>query len=263
MSSPNNSTHPVHTLREHITALEAAITLALADPKKDPVHRLRTSTRRIESQIELLSLLPDLPEHAKPAKKAGKHLKKLRRTAGTVRDLDVQRDLLKDLSASGKLRKEARDLRRTLKHHRSSEAAKLTLLLKQDQQKLAPMLEDLLKALKPAETLALSTAQLSRLTLDWYQHNTPVAQTSPGPDSLHAIRKSAKLARYIAESGAPTLAQAFESIQQAGGTWHDFLTLTDIATEHLGPKAALTQAFTHRRETALHEYLASLQNAPA
>ena len=98
--------HPVRTLRELVTSLGAAITLVLADPKPRSIHDLRTGTRRIEAQLELLALLPDLPRHAKPAKKAGKLLRKVRRAAGSVRDLDVQRNIVASKS------REAAELRK-------------------------------------------------------------------------------------------------------------------------------------------------------
>ncbi len=95
MGQTEPSAYPIRTLREHVTALEGAIMLVLVDSKKDSVHRLRTSTRRIEAQLELLSLLPDLPDYRRAAKKVRRPLKELRRAAGLVRDLDVQRGLVR------------------------------------------------------------------------------------------------------------------------------------------------------------------------
>ncbi len=264
--SPTSSAHPIQTLREHATALEAAITLALADPKKDPVHRLRTSTRRIEAQLELLSLIPDLPEHKQAAHKVRKLLKKLRQVAGNVRDLDVQRSLIKDQAnndPSRHLRRDARHLRRTLKDDRSTEAGKLLKLLALDQKKLAPALEKLLGDLEPAVGLTLPSSHLTQLTRQWYRQNTSQIDPGADPDNLHAVRKSAKLARYIAEASDATLAQRFESLQAAGGTWHDLLTLTDIAKVHLGGKSPLTQRFEQQHAEALDRYREALrQQAP-
>ncbi len=84
---------PVRTLREHVTALEAAMMVCLADPRPRAVHRLRTMTRRIEGQLALLAMLPaSLCKQS--AKKLRRILKKFRRAAGEVRDLDVQVDLI-------------------------------------------------------------------------------------------------------------------------------------------------------------------------
>lgn len=255
--------HPVQTLREHVLALEAAITVVLAGPKKEPVHRLRTSTRRIEAQLELLSLLPDLPDHAKPARKVRKLLKKLRRAAGSVRDLDVQRKLVKEqvgAHPSKKLRRDGDDLRRTLKRQRVDEAARLVKLLEIDRQSLAPALEHLLEILRPAENLSLLRSRLAQLTLDWYKGKAPEtdANRDSDPDHLHTIRKSAKLARYIAETGAPKTAQSFESLQQAGGAWHDLLTLSEITERQLGARSPLTRMFAEQQTSALEAYRRAL-----
>ncbi len=89
---------PVQALREHITALEAAITVCLADPGHKPVHKLRTETRRVEALLLLLALVPGLPEHRKEAAALLRALAKLRRAAGTVRDLDVHRKMLEEFA---------------------------------------------------------------------------------------------------------------------------------------------------------------------
>lgn len=262
------SARPLHILREHVTALEAAIALALADPKPEPVHRLRTSTRRIEAQLELLRLLPDLPDHAKSARAVRKLLKKLRRAAGSVRDLDVQRKLLKEQQikakqhtpslASRELRKEAGSLRRKLKRRRSIESRHLLTTLTAEQRKLVPALEHLLEILSSAEDLRLSPTRLSQLTLSWYQRTTPAIDPEGDPDTLHAIRKSAKLARYIAEPAVGKLSSTFEVLQQAGGAWHDLLTLAHISEKHLGLHSPLTQTFIRNRDTALEVYRQAL-----
>ncbi len=89
---------PVQVLREHITALEAAITVCLADPGHKPVHKLRTETRRVEALLLLLALVPGLPEHRKQASALLRALAKLRRAAGEVRDLDVHRKMLEEFA---------------------------------------------------------------------------------------------------------------------------------------------------------------------
>jgi CHAD domain-containing protein len=249
-------THPVLTLRNLVTDLEAAITLTLADPKRKPVHRLRTTTRRIEAQMELLALLPDLPEHAKPAKKARKLLRKLRRAAGLVRDLDVQHDLTQSKS------QEARKLRSLFQQQRGEAAESLLSALHKHQSKLTRTLEALLKTLGPAESLTISATHLSQLTLGWYTNHVPPA-TQRDHRRLHDIRKAAKLARYIAESAnSPAthrLARTFESLQQSGGDWHDWLTLSHIAHRELGSASPLTQSFTDRCEKSLSKYQSELK----
>ncbi len=89
---------PVQVLREHITGLEAAISVCLATPDGKPVHKLRTETRRAEALLLLLALVPGLPEHRKEASALLRSLAKLRRAAGEVRDLDVHRKMLEEFS---------------------------------------------------------------------------------------------------------------------------------------------------------------------
>jgi len=251
--------HPVRTLRDLVTSLEAAITLTLADPKPHSVHRLRTTTRRIEAQLELLALLPDLPPHGKPAKKARKLLRKLRRAAGDVRDLDVQRDLTPSKSH------EAAQLQNLFEHRRDRAAKKLIAALNKHQGKLTRRLEALLKALAPVESLAVPSAHLVQLVLDWYTHTAPPA-AKQDHDQLHGIRKAAKLARYMSESGTSastrSLARTFESLQQSGGNWHDWLTLSTIADHELGTSSPLTRSFTRRCERSLAKYQSHLKSLP-
>lgn len=324
MAAAQPLARPVQTLREAITNLEAAITLTIADPKPRPVHRLRTSTRRIEASLTLLELLPGLPEHGKAARKAAKLLKKLRRAAGVVRDLDVQHDLVSQLenqpqtsqatspesaqetqpATSQKtpvrhLQRDARSLRKTLKHLRNRRAEDLRDTLAKLQSSLAPALEHLLEVLAPADSLTVTAARLTALTRDWYQHHTPApgdALNTGDPDLLHAIRKSAKVARYIAESvpadqdlrnspdaaAAPArtrsrsakspvgssskatgLAAAFEVLQQTGGSWHDLHDLAAIARDHLGKRSPVTRHFEVACQTALELYERRLEHPPA
>jgi len=255
--------HPVRTLRDLVTSLEAAITLALADPKPRPVHHLRTGARRIEAQLELLALLPGLPRHDKPAGKARKRLRKLRRAAGRVRDLDVRHDLIESKSD------EAGRLQSLFKHQRERAAKQLIGTLHKQQAKLTRALEDLLEALAPAESLALPAERLAALALDWYARTAPAAARQ-NHRQLHSTRKAAKLARYIAESAASTstrssartLARTFESLQQSGGEWHDWLTLSDIARHKLGGSSRLAQTFARRCERSLAHYRRHLRSLP-
>jgi CHAD domain-containing protein len=261
MPHPNlmaaSAAHPVRTLRELVTSLEAAITLALADPVPKAVHKVRTTTRRIEAQLALLALLPDLPGHAKPAKKAHKLLRKIRRAAGRVRDLDVQSDLVESKS------KEADRLRSLFKRQRKRAAEELAAAIDKHQGRLTRALEDLLQALSPVESLAVPTACLAQLILDWYARHAP-ATARQNHRQLHDTRKAAKLARYLAESAPSTrtLARTFESLQQSGGNWHDWLTLSNIAQHELGASSPLAEHFSRRCQRSLATYQSHLKSLP-
>jgi CHAD domain-containing protein len=73
-----------------------------ADPGVDPVHDTRTGTRRLQATLE--NLVRETPEGEAgeavrdAAQALMRQLKKIRRAAGTVRDLDVHRKLLEKLT---------------------------------------------------------------------------------------------------------------------------------------------------------------------
>jgi CHAD domain-containing protein len=268
MVSGNTKIEPLKTLREQSTALEASILECLAKPAKRPVHRLRTSTRRIEAQLQLLALLPEVAPHAKPAQKVLRLLKKIRRAAGVVRDIDVQQDLITETTpkkrgsqSADDVRKDARQLQQDLKRWREKHADELVQLLKKQKTDLPLAFKDLLDSLGDADSLAIGEADLTSRVRTWYSENVP----EPAPDlddieHLHDIRKQAKLARYLAES-APTsaakarrLASQFEDLQEAGGEWHDWLLLAEIARTHLGNSAELPKRYAARAQKCLRQF---------
>ena len=268
MARTTSAIEPIKALRDQATALEAAILECLAKPAKRSVHKLRTSTRRIEAQLELLAMLPELPGHQKPRQKLLRLLKKLRRAAGGVRDLDVQRDLVDQATpkkngarSATDVRKDARQLRQDMKDWRDKHAAELVQLLQQDKEDLPIVLKQLFDALDPVKSLAISEADLTSLVRTWYAQTTPV--DPPDPDDiehLHDIRKQAKLARYLAESapdsaaGARRLAMQFENLQEAGGQWHDWLLLSEIARTRLGDSSELPRRMAARAQKSLREF---------
>jgi CHAD domain-containing protein len=263
----STAARPIQTLREQITNLEAAITVCLADPIQKSVHKLRTSIRRIEAQLTLLSLLPGLPPHQKPEKKARRFLKRLRRAAGTIRDFDVQIHLIEE-KTSASTKKASDELTKVLKHQRIQGEADLLHILNKHQAKLTRSLESLLEVLDPAKSQTLLATKLSHLAQDWFARNLPSETMPEDPDQLHAIRKTAKLARYIAETAPKSastprkLAATFESLQQSGGEWHDWLILSAIAHDKLGD-SPLTQAFRSNCKTALVNYRRHIQSFSA
>jgi CHAD domain-containing protein len=268
MASGKTKIEPLKTLREQSTALEASILECLAKPTKRPVHKLRTSTRRIEAQLQLIAMFPEVPPHAKPAQKVLRALKKIRQAAGVVRDIDVQQDLVAETTprkrssqSADAVRKDARQLQQDLKGWRDTHADELVALLKQQKTDLPLDFKDLFDSLGDADSLAVSEADLTSRVRAWYRDNVP----EPAPDlddieHLHDIRKQAKLARYLAESApasatkARRLATQFEDLQEAGGQWHDWLLLAEIAREHLGNSAELPRRYAARAEKCLKQF---------
>ncbi len=271
--------YPVQVLREHITELEAAVALCLADARQKPVHKLRTETRRLGALLLLLTRVPKLPKHHKEAAAFQRALRKLRRAAGDVRDFDVHRSMLKalsgavpDKSGSGEgtsvPKNAAVELRRHMRRERDKAAAALQQLLAHRQVKTTRAAEALLESLRPAQRLAVAGPDLLRdaqavLVQDGFLDRNALGTLSE--EDLHTVRKAAKAARYVAECQPddPALAAAarrFESLQEAGGQWHDALELARAARLHFGKDHVLTRFYRQERDRKLEAYRAALES---
>jgi len=312
---PAEATFPVQVLREHTTALEAAISVCMADPDHKPVHKLRTETRRVEAELLLLSQLPEVPEHRKEADVLLKQLKLLRRAAGEVRDLDVhlkileenfeqdadegsaengagaqvktaqgtasksqnkRRNSAKGSGANGSesgadaaervLQKGVRDLSAHMSKQRDDLASELLKLLKKRQTKAATAAEKVLKVLEPAQDLAVGAEDLLRHARGVLERDGLLARGDVGQlskDELHTVRKAAKAARYLSETlpentAAKEAAAHFESLQEAGGQWHDLVDLSKEARKYLGKSHELAVRLTEERDRRMQAYRAVL-----
>src|SRR5580658_3292585 len=135
---------PVEQLREQARRLEAALSVGVATPTTKAVHNLRSSTRRVEAQLELLATIKGLPPYKAAAKKVHRRLEKLRRVAGKVRDCDVQDKLLKDedhamssaVEAPSDLKSAQDKLHKRITRNRQRREGKLVATLEQQLPKL-------------------------------------------------------------------------------------------------------------------------------
>jgi CHAD domain-containing protein len=280
-------------LEQQVVALDAAMLVAVAATEVGAVHKLRTTTRRVEAQMQLLELMATgdnrmrLPDYAAEAQAVRSRLKKVRRAAGVVRDLDVQTTIIRmdaplksavhKGSPGDTVRRQAKQLRKHLEDAREHEAQKLQLILKAEEHKVAANLRSLEEALKPAKTSTAPPTTLSSHVHHWFAQVTNPLLKRPkkkgeterdslrlaieglDEDALHAVRKAAKLCRYMAESApegsaAHGLAERFESMQEAGGRWHDWLLLEQLAHHFHGKGAELTERYAKHRDSALADY---------
>jgi CHAD domain-containing protein len=212
------------------------------------VHRLRTGSRRLQAMLE--ATLREIPVETleQPAQAWLRQLKHLRRAAGPVRDLDVQRKLLEEWIGKEPPSPEEEQLDTWLKEERKRLAHKMQKQIRKKQRGLAERQAAFLAALA-REPWTRSIRQADTVALDAFLH---AADAMPllDPENLHDFRKAAKKARYIAESGAgKEVATALKRIQDAIGEWHDWLCLSEEAKSALGEDApALTRAFEHEVE---------------
>jgi CHAD domain-containing protein len=252
-------THPIQVLRDHAIALEAAITAAITKPKKPAVHALRIQTRRLEAQLALLTQLSALPADSPEAETLTRRLGKVRRAAGRVRDLDVQREMLKEDPLLPP--KAAAELRASLKLIRKRKAAKLQRALASYLPKVAAAAELMIQSVATANGLTLPDVRLVAAIEKWTNAQTGPAKNpeAMSDDALHTARKAAKTARYMADNtpGSDAVnrtAARYERLQDAGGRWHDWLDLTAASRHHFGAKHPLTVTAAEHCESAKAEY---------
>ena len=243
--------------------------MCLAEPKVRAVHKLRTESRRLEAQIALLKSLKGLPPFRTEAAKALLQIKRVRQAAGLVRDLDVQTEHLQDHANSlraGSLPQSEKDVAladvETMlakrEARRTRDAAKLVAEIQARQGKVSAALEKLNSALKHVAERSLSSTELVALTQRQFERTPALRSRRPSTEDLHTMRKAAKQARYVAENAgaesATAAAKRYESLQELGGAWHDWLELTSSARKELGKKHATAEGFRVLRDHNLKRY---------
>lgn len=233
---------PVTAFLRHSQALKTAMAQCLDDPTAKAVHWLRSSTRRLEATLLLLVATADLPTLPKRSKKFSQSLRRVRRAASKVRDLDAHNELLTDYKATTG----TEDLTKHLEARRSAKVQKLRQKIREDQHAIDSNLDKLEITLASASSLNLSGEILVHLA------TSSLVPTLRGlnpndDDDLHAIRKACKTARYIAEIGSESskaavgLEKRLHNLLKIIGAWHDHLVLRDEAQESLPSDSPLTE----------------------
>jgi CHAD domain-containing protein len=208
--------------------LEQDLVKLSSKPRAENVHRFRTGTRRL--QILLGELSPKLD---RSQKKLLKMLAKIRKRAGKVRDLDVQLAALRALRIPREPRRKTQ-LVNHLIELRSQQEKKLRKAVEEDTvREIRKRLKRASKNFKPEasrDPLAVARGMLERIN----REDAPVTEAL-----LHQYRILSKRTRYAAEFAEESPeAQKFiamlKRMQDVLGDWHDWLTLTQTAGEHLG-----------------------------
>ena len=208
--------------------------LAQADKKLAPerVHLIRTTSRRLEALLETLG-----EESDRKQRKLQKRLKRLRRGAGAVRDIDVQIVALRKLKIGREQERKTR-LMQALNERRTEREQELAeALADKDAQKVRKALHrwaEEISSAKPAEGAA-EKRECDEVATSLRMFATLARKVrSLTPDNLHAYRTRCKRIRYVAEMAGNTpeakrVIEPLKRIQDAVGDWHDWLTLTETA----------------------------------
>ena len=221
-------------------------------------HFFRTSLRRFQAWEEVIH-----PKLDSDQKDAMKFLKKLRKATGKLRDSEVHLGMLDDLDgASGK---EKKKVEKALKRRRKAARSKLESLLSDADLKmhlnhLRLMGEPPLANHQASENPLPAAAQLA---LDEYR--SFVESRAPlSPDNLHSYRLACKGFRYKAELAGDTpqaraLIEAWQSVQDVSGDWHDYLTLSEL-TEEICGDCMLHSLLVGMRDKKYDESVADVQS---
>jgi CHAD domain-containing protein len=235
-------------------AFNAVVAQAAEDADPAAVHRVRTGSRRLQATVEatLREGGPAADGLQRPARAWLRELKRIRRAAGAVRDLDVQRKILEqwvgqqapatDAMEASPLAKQAEQLDAWLKGERKHLAHGMQKQIRKRQHRLAKGQNEFSSAMT---RVPLARAKAPR-SADAVALEDFVRATDAMPllhaENLHDFRKAIKKARYVAEAGAEGqkysgVAKALQRVQDAIGEWHDWLCLGEEAKAALGQDA--------------------------
>ena len=199
-----------------------------SNQEPEPVHRFRTSVRRLQTLLEAF-----VPEPSRKQKKLLKLLGQIRKRAGKVRDLDVQLAALRSLKIPQEPRRKTRLTHNLIELREKHEKQLRKLLTKDDIRDLRKLLKRTLKDIteeSSADPMLVARQMLAQV-------NRPAGALTQ--DVLHQYRVAVKRARFAAELAAQSaeatqfIAQ-MKRLQDAIGDWHDWLTLTQTAESRIG-----------------------------
>lgn len=226
------------------------------DPSPANVHKLRTNARKLEAIYRALSL-----DSQKNERQLMKRLRRIRRRAGKVRDLDVLTGDMATVHMDGESDCQVRILEH-LGGERKKQAGKLQKLTRENRAMLKTRLRKasatLDKALQDAEPDPASRAAAESLRLS-SELELP-KRLNRG--NLHPYRLKLKQLRYVLELG-PNQTKFVEDLGEAKdaiGEWHDWEELIAIANKVLdhGRNCKLTRKL---RETADSKFAHALRVA--
>jgi CHAD domain-containing protein len=212
----------------------------------DTIHDLRVWSRRLQQTIR--ALLPQA--RAQGSRKVIKILRRVRQALGTLRNLDVNTDLVEnrlEKSQSPNLR----EAWEALENHLKANRATLVANARQEVAKhdLVSFIERAQKLLSRVDIDADPTPKLEKAVIaslmDW-DEAYGLASESRSVEHLHGLRIATKRLRYRVELLADTAAASLKpmvkdlkEMQSALGDWHDRSVLLQSIEEFIAQSESL------------------------
>jgi CHAD domain-containing protein len=226
---------PVRKLRKLLKSLPQ-------NPPPEQVHKLRTSTRRLEAVAGALE-----PAAKKETRRLLKLLKPMRKAAGSVRDMDVlTADLLQLQQDSN-----SDSIVRLIEHlatQRNQNAGKLLDTVSDQRKPARRQLKDFAEIIESVAAGKKPVRREVAHTLDSSDGSGSAADSLTGElrlwpslnsSNLHDFRLKVKELRYVLQmfpDSDQRYIQALGNVKDQIGAWHDWLQLSHIAREVLDPK---------------------------
>jgi CHAD domain-containing protein len=231
-----------------------------AAPTPERVHQVRTTARRLEAILEIV-----YPEATSRVARTLRGLKRLRRRAGAVRDLDVQAAALRTLKIGRETERKAR-LLSTLADARAAKEAQFQKAIHHKKvEKLQKRLQQ--TALEMAQASVPPEQNGQNWPPVWIDFDPVSAslrmfarlarQTKAiTADNIHLFRTRCKRVRYVGEMAGMSpeskrVVGLLKRVQDSIGDWHDWQTLT-LTAEDL---------FSRSLDSALVSALRNISNA--
>ncbi len=234
--------------RKAVRELSKTLKSLPKDPPPGEVHKLRTTTRRVEAIVSVLAQV-----EGKESRRVLQSIEPIRKAAGGVREMDVM---------IGNARRMA--------HHAEGDSLthlveQLQIARKQNAEELRSVLgrrrTAARKNLKEYSSLIRTAAGLAREKKERNPRNGFPAHGHDGihsaaanvvrelgewpklnAENIHAFRLKVKELRYIlqlSDDANSELGEALGNVQRRVGDWHDWHQLHEIASEILTPERDL------------------------
>ena len=235
-------TEELERARKAVRELSKTLKSLPKDPPPGEVHRLRTTTRRVEAIVSVLSQL-----EGKESRRLLKSIEAIRKAAGGVREMDVlirnARRLARHVPADSLTR-----LLEQLRIARQQNAVELRRVLGRRRGAARENLKEYSSLIRRAEAQAERAASANELVAPSHGgiHSAAanvVRELGDWPplnaEKIHAFRLKVKELRYILQLSSDAnseLGEALGNVQRRVGDWHDWHQLHEIASEILTPE---------------------------